>query len=80
MATSHYIYALLNIIFGSAEWVLIRYVLLRVSNWFTTAYPEYVVLPHDGFVLAWIHWGIFIYVFYGTAVYLWTQTERPGGV
>lgn len=77
MALNHFIASIMYIIFGGAEWILIKYMLDRFANFFITNYNSYVSVPHVSFMLAIVQWGAFLLVFLPTGIYLWTQTQRP---
>lgn len=77
IALSHFVAALLNIVFGGFEWIISRYLILLVYNFYITEFPQWAAIPHIDFMLAVAHWGIFIFVLIPTAIYLWTQTQRP---
>ena len=77
MALSHFTAALMTLIFGSLEWALVRYFVLMTYNFYVTHYPQWAGMPHIAFMLAFTHWGIFLLVVAPTAIYLWTQTQRP---
>jgi len=67
----------MGLIFGGLEWALVRYLVLVAHNFYVTHYPHWAGMPHVGFMLAFTTWGVFFLVFLPTAVYLWTQTQRP---
>lgn len=77
MALSHFLAAILNIIFGGFEWILVNYLIQFVGNWYVTSFPMWAAMPHITFILAVSQWGIFLFVFIPTAIYLWSQTQRP---
>ena len=80
MALNHFTAAVLNILFGGAEWVLVSYILKRFANFFIANYNMYASVPHVSFMMAVIQWGPFLLIFIPTTIYLWTQTQRPEGV
>jgi len=77
MVLSHFEAALLNLIFGGFEWVISRYLILQAANFYMTEFPHWAGIPHVDFMLAVAHWGLWIMVLLPTAIYLWTQTQRP---
>lgn len=77
MALNHFLATITYIIFGGAEWVLIKYMVDRLSNFFIVNYNGYVSVPHVTFMLAVLHWGTFLLVFIPAGYYLWNQTQRP---
>lgn len=77
MALSHFGAALLNLVFGGFSWIITRYISLVMHNFYVTTFPEYAAVPAVGFFLAVIQWGLWILVMLPTALYLWTQTQRP---
>ena len=77
MALSHYAAAILNLILGGFSWIITRYVCLVMHNFYVTEFPEYAGVPAVGFFLQVVHWGLWLLVMFPTALYLWTQTQKP---
>lgn len=77
MVLKHFEAVIINIIFAGFEWIVMRYLLLHISNIFIVNFPAYSGTPHVTFMLAVIHWGMWILVLLPTSIYLWTQTQRP---
>ena len=77
MVLKHFEAVIFNLIFAGFEWIVCRYLLLHASNIFITTFPAYSGTPHVQFMLAFIHWGMWILVLLPTSIYLWTQTQRP---
>lgn len=77
MAISHFVAAVLNLIFGSFVWIVSRYLIMLSADIFISEFPAYAAIPHIGVLLSFTHWGIWLFVMIPTAIYLWTQTQRP---
>ena len=77
MALSHFWAAFLNLVFGGFSWIVSRYLILLVHNQYVTNFPQWSGMPQIEFMLAVAHWGLWIMVMLPTALYLWTQTQRP---
>lgn len=77
MALSHFWAAIMNLIFGGFSWIVSRYLILLVYNFYVTMFPQWAAMPQIEFMLAVTHWGLWILVMIPTAIYLWTQTQRP---
>jgi len=77
MALKHFTAAILYIIFGGAEWILIKYMVDRFANFFIVNYNSYISVPHMAFMMAILEWGVVLVILLPTGYYLWTQTQRP---
>ena len=80
MALNHFVATIVYIIFGGAEWIIIKYMLDRFANFYLVNYNSYVSVPHVAFMMAVLQWGIFLIVFIPAGIYLFSQTQRPEGV
>lgn len=77
MALYHFWQVIVTIIFAGFEWIICRYLILRMANVFIVNFPQWASTPHISFMLATAHWGLWIIVMLPTAFYLWVQTQRP---
>lgn len=77
MVLKHYAAAFLNLVFGAFSWIVCRYLLLIVGNYYLTEFPMYAGIPHIDFFMSVIHWGLWVFVMIPTSYYLWNNTQRP---
>ena len=77
MAVFHFWSALMTFVFGGFTWIICRYIMLAAYDMYLINFPQWASMPHVGFMLAVVNWGLWLLVMLPMAFYLWTQTQRP---
>jgi hypothetical protein len=68
---------LVMLLLGGGAWFFLNYLASYMINVSVTQFPAYAGLPHVGFMVALVYWGILFLCFMPALIYLWVNTQRP---
>ena len=77
MALYHFWQTIITLIFGSAAWIFLNYLVGIVHNMYVTKFPQWSGMPQIDFAMNLMAFGLWILVMVPTAFYLWANTQRP---
>lgn len=64
---------------GSVVWFLFQMVLEYLLNFMLTEFPQWFSNAFVTFFVGTVQWGLLLLCWMPAAIYLWTNTQRPGG-
>ncbi len=63
---------------GSAAWFILQLILEYILNFMLTEFPQWFNNAFVTFFIGTYDWGLLLLCWMPAAIYLWTNTQRPG--